>query len=317
MKLLKPKRLCEGDTVGIIAPSSPVLPFNEMYWQGVRHLRNLGFKVKEGRSIKLRQGYMAGTGPQRAEDINNMFADKEVKAIICATGGSVAIQTLRYLDFDLIKTNPKIFCGMSDITTLHTAFLTKAGLTGLHQTDVVFGFGADMKSQEAIYEVNLFLEVTKQAMPLGLLPKLTRWEVWRSGTAEGRLFGGNLPTLESLLATPYFPKLNQDIIFFWETMSRPLESIDQMLVHFKETGLFDKTKGMMVGKIRGEEANVIKDMTSEVKGVVLDITKDFDFPIIASMDFGHFTPNLPMPIWLKVSLDTKGARVWITESYIR
>jgi len=316
MKLLKPTRLCEGDTVGIIAPSSPVLPFNEIYRQGVRHLRNLGFEVKEGRSVRLRLGYMAGTGPQRAKDINNMFADKEVKAIICARGGSVAIQTLRYLDFDLIKTNPKIFCGMSDITTLHTAFLTKAGLTGLHQADVVFGFGADMKSQEAIYEVNLFLEVTKQAKPLGLLPKLTRWEVWRSGTAEGRLFGGNLPTLESLLATPYFPKLNQDIIFFWETMSRPLESIDQMLVHFKETGLFDKTKGMLVGKIRGKETNVIKDMTSEVKGVVLDITKDFDFPIIASMDFGHFTPNLPMPIWLKVSLDTKGARVWIRESYV-
>lgn len=197
------------------------------------------------------------------------------------------------------------------------SFLNQSWSYSLHQTDVVFGFGADRKSQEAIYEVNLFLEVTKQAKPLGLLPKLTRWEVWRSGTAEGRLFGGNLPTLESLLATPYFPKLNQDIIFFWETMSRPLESIDQMLVHFKETGLFDKTKGMLVGKIRGKEANVIKDMTNEVKEVVLDITKGFDFPIIASMDFGHYTPNLPLPLGLKARMNTEGARFWINESYVK
>jgi len=317
MYLLKPPKLCEGDTVGIIAPSSSVLPFEKMYRQGVENLRTLGFKVKEGKTVRLQHGYKAGTDLQRAEDINNMFADKEAKAIICAIGGSVAIRTLRYLDFDLIKTNPKIFCGMSDITILHMAFLAKTGLMGLHHTDVVFGLGRDMRSKEAIYEADLFLKVTKQAKPVGLLPKLTRWEVWRSGTAEARLFGGNLPTLESLLATPYFPKLNEDIIFFWEAMARPLDSIDQMLFHFRETGLFDKTKGMLIGKIRGEEANVIKDMTSEVKAVVLDITEEFDFPIIASMDFGHFSPNLPMPLWLKASLDTKGAKVWINESYVK
>ena len=317
MKLLKPSRLNVGDTIGIVAPSHPVLPFQTMYLKGIENLRKLGFNVKEGKTVRLQHGYMAGADVQRAEDINGMFADKEVKAIICTMGGSVAIRTLRYLDFSLIKANPKVFSGMSDITTFHTAFLAKTGLTSLHQTDIVFGFGADMHSKEGRYEVNLFLEVTKNAKPLGLLPTLTPWEVWREGSAEGRLFGGNLPTLESLLATPYFPKLDEDIIFFWETMARPLENIDQMFVHFRETGLFDRTKGMLIGKIRGEEANVIKDMTREVKEVVLEITNEFDFPIIANMDFGHYTPNLPLPMWLKASLNTDGTRVWINESYVK
>lgn len=318
MKLLKPPKLNVGDTIGIIAPSYPVYDDMTMYLQGVRNLKRLGFNVKEGKTVRLQHGYMAGTAIQRAEDINDMFADKEVKAIICVIGGFVAIRTLRYLDFDLIKANPKVFSGMSDITTFHTAFLTKTGLTGLHQTDVVFGFGADMKTKEAKYEMDLFLKITKNAKPLGLLPALTRWEVWREGSADGRLFGGNLPTLESLLATPYFPKLDDDIVFFWEATARhPLEEIDQMLVHFREIGLFDKTEGMLIGKIRGEEANVIKDMTSEVRKVVLDIADEFDFPVIASMDFGHFTPNLPLPMWLKASLDTEGARVCINESYVK
>jgi len=317
MELLKPPKLVAGDTIGVIAPSHPISLFRREYRLGIENLKRLGFHVKEGKTVRLQHGYMAGEDMERAEDINCMFADKEVKAIVCAMGGSVAIRTLRHLDFNLIRANPKVFSGMSDITTFHLAFLAKASLTSLHQTDVIFGFGVDMKSKEGKYEVDLFLKITKNAKPLGLLPALTRWEVWREGSAGGRLFGGNLPTLEALLATSYFPKLDKDIIFFWECMTRPLEEIDQMLVHFRETGLFDKTKGMLIGKIRGEEGNIIKDTTSEVKKVVLEITDEFNFPIIASMDFGHFTPNLPLPTWLKVSLNTEKMRVWINESYVK
>jgi muramoyltetrapeptide carboxypeptidase len=215
MKLLKPPKLNDGDTIGVIAPSYPVLPFQERYLQGIENLKKFGFKVKEGKTVKLQHfGYMAGTDVQRAEDINSMFADKQVKAIICALGGQVAIRTLRHLDFGLIRVSPKIFSGMSDITTFHVAFLARTSLVGLHQTDVVFGFGADMYSKEAKYEMDLFFKVTKNAEPLGRLPAFTSWEVWREGTAEGRLFGGNVPSLQALLSTPYFPKLNEDVIFF-------------------------------------------------------------------------------------------------------
>ena len=318
MKLVKPPRLSKGDTIGIIAPSYPIFPFQREYHLGVKNLKKLGFKVKEGKTVKLQhREYMAGTDIERAEDINSMFADKEVKAIVCALGGQVAIRTLRYLDFGLIKANPKIFSGMSDVTTYHAAFLAKTGLSGLHQSDVVFGFGADMNSIETKYEINLFLEVTRNAKPLGLLPALTKWEVWREGRAEGRLFGGNIPSLQVLVGTPYFPKLDEDIIFFWECTAKPLDKIDQDLTQFREIGLFDMTKGMLIGKIRGEEGNIVKDMVNEVKNVVLDLTSEFDFPIVASMDFGHYTPNLPLPMWLKANLNTEGVRVCIDEPYVK
>jgi len=96
-----------------------------------------------------------------------------------------------------------------------------------------------------------------------------------------------------------------------------LEEIDQLLVHFRENGLCDKTEGMLIGNIRGEEANATKDMTSEVEKVVLAVTDEFEFPIIAGMDFGHSTPNLPLTTWLEASLNTEGARVCINESYVK
>jgi len=325
VKLLKPPRLKEGDTIGIVAPSSPVLPLQKELHQGIENLKRLRFKVKEGKTIKLQhRNYMAGTDLQRAEDINAMFADIEVKAIICALGGTVAIRTLRYLDYDLIRRNPKIFSGMSDITTLHLAFLAKAGLAGLHQSDICFSFALNAESEEAKYETDLFRRVTENARPLGVLPAFTEWKVWRDGKAEGILFGGNLICLQSLLATPYFPKLDEDIIFFWEHMTQSVEYFDRRLVQLRETGLFDRTKGMLIGKIRSEEPDSvsknghrIKDMTEEIKELVLDITEEFDFPVIAGVDFGHYTPNLPLPMGIKATLDTNGTRVCLNESYVK
>jgi muramoyltetrapeptide carboxypeptidase len=112
MRLLKPQKLVDGDTIGVIAPSYPVPPHQEKYDQGIRNLKEFGFNVKEGRTVKLHhRDYVAGTDLQRAEDINAMFKDKEVRAIICASGGSVAIRTLSYLDYGLIRRNPKNFLG--------------------------------------------------------------------------------------------------------------------------------------------------------------------------------------------------------------
>ena len=326
MMLLKPPRLVQGDTVGVIAPSHPVLPSDrEKYNRGIKNLRKFGFNIKEGETVNLQHwGYMAGTDSQRADDINVMFADNEVRAIICAMGGSVAVRTLRHLDYDLIRSNPKIFCGMSNITTFHVAFLAKTGLMGLHQTDVVFGFGADMESAEAKYETELFFRITKKAEPMGLLPAFTEWKVWREGKAEGRLFGGSINSAETLLGTPYYPRLDENIIFFWESIGQPVDELDAKLVHFRESGLFDKTKGMLIGKFRGEvpgpsngSGQSIRDMTDEIKELILDVASEYDFPIIAGLDFGHYTPNLPLPIGIKAAMDTNGTKVWLKEPYVK
>jgi muramoyltetrapeptide carboxypeptidase len=323
--LLKPPRLEAGDTIGVIAPSHPVQPLQEEYNRGVKNLRNFGFNVKEGKTVKLQhKGYMAGTDRERAADINGMFADEDVSAIICALGGSIAIRCLPHLDYDLIRRNPKIFSGMSNITTFHIAFLAKTGLIGLHQSDIVFGFGADVKSREGKYETDLFFRITGNSEPLGLLPALTKWEVWREGKAEGNLFGGSINSAETLLGTPYYPNLNEDIIFFWESIGQPLDELDAKLVHFRESGIFEMTKGMLVGKFRDElpdssskTGQRIRDRSDEIRELVMDITAGYDFPIIGNMDFGHYTPNLPLPTGIKASIDTDGVKVWLKESYVR
>jgi muramoyltetrapeptide carboxypeptidase len=224
----------------------------------------------------------------------------------------------------VIRRNPKIFSGMSNITTFHIAFLAKTGLTGLHQSDVVFGFGADMNSEEGKYETGLFFKVTENAEPLGLLPALTRWEVWREGRAEGRLFGGSINSAETLLGTPYYPKLDEDVIFFWESIGQPLDEVDAKLTHFRESGIFERTKGMLVGKFRDEVSDSssktghsIKDRIDEIRELVKDTTAGYDFPIIGNMDFGHYTPNLPLPTGIKAAMDTDGMRVWLKESYVK
>jgi len=326
MILLKPPRLSPGDIVGVIAPSHPVQPCQEMYDRGIKNLKEFGFRVKEGKTVKLSyKGYMAGTDVERAADINAMFADEDVKAIVCALGGSVAIRCLRYLDFDLIRRNPKVFSGMSNITTFHVAFLAKTGLSGLHQSDVVFGFGADMGEAEGKYEADLFFRVTENAEPLGLLPAFTKWEVWREGRAEGRLFGGSINSSVTLLGTPYYPKLDEDIIFFWESIGQPLDEVDAKLTHFRESGILERTKGMLIGKFRDEVPasqsktgqRIIKDRIDEIKELVMEATAGYDFPIIGNMDFGHYTPNLPLPLGIKAAMDTDGIKVWLKESYVK
>ena len=322
--MLKPPRLEAGGTIGVIAPSAPARLSPRGYNQGIKNLKEFGFNVKEGKTVQLQhKDYMAGTDLERANDINTMFADDEVSAIICALGGSIAIRCLRYLDYDLIKANPKIFSGMSNITTFHIAFLAKTGLIGLHQTDVVHGFGANMNSEEAKYETNLFFRITENAEPLGLLPPFTKWEVWREGKAEGRLFGGSINSAVTLLGTRYYPELDEDIIFFWESIGQPLDELDAKFTQFRESGIFERTKGMLIGKFRDEvsdpsnKSHAIVDRVGEIRDLVLDVTGDYGFPIIGNMDFGHYTPNLPFPTGIRAAMNTDGMRVWLKESYVK
>src|SRR3989344_6044897 len=146
MKIIKPRRLNKGDTIGIVASSLPVLPlFKESYERGKKLIEEMGFKIKEGKTIGKKRWWMAGTPKKVAEDINSMFADKNIKAIFAQTGGYSAMYVIEYLDYELIRNNPKPFIGMSDATIYHLAFFTKTGLVGFHMDDVSYGFGRVIK----------------------------------------------------------------------------------------------------------------------------------------------------------------------------
>ena len=317
MRIVKPPKLRKGSVLGVVSPSSTITQVLDDYTTGIESLRGFGFEIKEGLTTTVREGLMPGSDEERAGDINAMFADSDVDGIMCALGGRYGLRTLRHLDWDLIGSNPKVFSGMSDITTFHAAFLAKTGLSGLHQSDVAFGFGQDPGSPGWKFETSLFLRIAGDSRPLGSLPSLTPWACWRGGRAEGRLFGGHLPTLRNLIGTKYFPEIDEKIIFFFEAIGEYFDEVEKILVQFREAGILDKTDGMLVGKIRGEKDGKVIDMTANLREVVAEITDEYDIPVIAGMDFGHYTPNLPLPLGIKAEMNADLLNVRIIESYVK
>lgn len=311
MQIIKPPKLISGDTIGIVASSLPVLPiFKENYERGKKKLVDLGFKIKEGKTIGKIKWWTAGTPQEVAEDINSMFADKNIKAVMAQTGGYSASPVLEYLDYELIADNPKPFIGISDVTNFHLAMLAKCHLAGFHMDDVTFGLGHAWKAGEehlARFDMEVFKKFLMNDTPSGKIEPLTEWEEWKQGNASGHLIGGNLHLLTGLLGTQYFPKADffDRAILFWEEVGEPLHNITRFLTYLKYAGIFDKIAGMLIGKITYIKPVREKEVVEPaVKELVLDVLKDYKFPIMANLDFGHFTVNIPMPLGIKVSFDT-------------
>lgn len=314
--LLKPPKLNHGDTIGIVATSYP-LPITDFpdseyvgeYRKGVKEIESMGFKVKEGKNIDKVKWWYAGTPQERAYDINNMFADPEVKAIIVHEGGQSAIAVLEYIDYELVKKNPKPFIGFSDITNIHTALYTKAGLVGFHGPLVTYSLGRvwdehlpekKEKAKERLYSLLTSTE------PLGKIEQFTQWETWRSGSAKGKLFGGNIANFLSVIGTPYFPKIEdlEGCILFWEIDGVQSYKIEKCLYHLKYAGVLDNISGMLIGKLPDITRTAWRDFTEPtVKEIIMDVLKDYSFPIIAEVDFGHKTVDTVMPIGIEVQMN--------------
>ncbi len=296
MNITKPPKLNIGDTIGIVASSLPVLPiFKENYEKGKKLIEDMGFKIKEGKTIGQTRWWMAGTPKEVADDINSMFADKNIKAIMAQTGGYSAISVLEHLDYELISKNPKPFIGMSDMTAYHLAIFTKTGMVGFHMDDVLN------------FNENFFLKfLTKDKAP-GIIKPLSQWEEWKKGQANGHLIGGILEHQRILSGTQYYPKLEDfdGAVFFWEEVGVTLHHIATTLYKLKYLGILDRISGMLIGKIMYIKPMREKEIiVPETKEMILDILKDYKFPIMGNLDFGHFTINIPMPIGIKVSFDT-------------
>lgn len=305
-----------------MAPSLPVLPsFKKNYEQGKKVLEGLGFKIKEGKTIGKVRWWAAGTPQEVAGDINSMFADAAVKAIIAQTGGYSAISVLEHLDYELIKNNPKPFIGVSDMTAYHLAIFAKTGMVGFHMDDVTFGMGWNWQKEEKWEEFgkDAFTKFLTQTDPPGVVKPLTEWKEWKKGRSQGHLIGGLLHMFSKQIATPYFPSVDKfaGAVLFWEEVGETRYDIARSLYQLKYLGVFDKISGMLIGKIK--HIKPIRDQEVQeptVKELVLDILKDYNFPIMADLDFGHFTVNIPMPIGIKVSFDTTKKELKFLESAV-
>ncbi|MBI2599711.1 LD-carboxypeptidase [Candidatus Daviesbacteria bacterium] len=289
MKIIKPSKLIPSDTIGIVASSLPVLPSHQdQFERGKKLILEMGFKIKEGKTIGEKRWWMAGTAKGIAEDINAMFADPNIKAIIAHTGGYSAVSVIEYLNYELITNHPKPFLGMSDMTIYHLAIFAKTGVVGFHMDDLSYGFGRHIgEGMEDWPKLNqdFFLKFLTNTKVPGIFTPITEWEEWKKGQATGILIGGILERVSVLSGTEYFPDLNlfDGSILFWEEIGRDLSEIYQYLYQLKNMGIFERINGMLIGKIkylkplRQAARGEITEPT--LKEMVLDILKDYKFPI--------------------------------------
>ena len=286
-KSVKPPRLMQGDTVGIVAPAGPFDP--KKFMKGKAVLELMGFRTFFDEGIFQKHGFFAGTDVQRADQVNRLFADSAIRAVVCARGGYGSMRILPFLDFETIQKNPKIFVGFSDISVLLSVLDDRCGLVTFHGPVVTTLANA---IEETIAAMRTAL---KSNTALELTPK--EGIVIKSGVSSGIVAGGNLTTLCHLVGTPYAPRFNGKILFIEDVGEAPYR-IDRMLTQMKLAGCFEGLKGLFLGSF--EECGQL----DEIFRIVQEIFRDVNIPILAGFEIGHGRINITIPIGLEATLDT-------------
>lgn len=287
-KIIKPRRLKPGDTIGIVAPSSPFDPQKFTKGQGV--LESMGFRTYADGEIFQKHGFLAGTDEQRAGQINRFFADPAIHAVFCARGGYGSMRTLPFIDFDTVRENPKIFVGFSDVSVLLSVFTQRCHMVTFHGPVVTTLGNA---AEETITAVKTALTSNKSLM---LAPEKSF--VIKSGVSSGIITCGNLTTLCHLLGTPYMPEFKEKILLIEDT-GEALYRIDRMLNHMKFAGCFEGLRGLVLGSF--EKCGEMKS----VYEIVEKIFRDIHIPILGGFDIGHGNVNLTIPLGIEATLDTE------------
>jgi muramoyltetrapeptide carboxypeptidase len=315
MELVKPYALHTGDKIGIVAPSMHIID-EQAVENGIATLRELGFRVELGPTVRSKYRNSTAVPEDRAREIMDFFKDPETKAIVCLIGGDTASQILKLLDYETIRNNPKIFSGMSDIGHLNLAFLARAGIVSVYGPDLTFGFGADKNGPATRYNLNLFMKCCTLKEPLGKIPAFTQWECWRSGKARGRLVGGYLGAVTGLYRTGYWPSL-EEVILFWEALETQPHEIERQFTIMEAEGFFNNVTGMVVGKLVNCEEKDYKGLLPGIREIILEIIEDYGFPIIGNADFGHSGIFMPMPEGILTRMDAEALSIELLEPMVK
>ncbi len=304
--MIKPKALKKGDTIGIVCPSNWV-PEDQLY-AVQRIFEAQGYKIKYGKTPFLRNNQFAGTPEARARDIETMFADPDIAAVICARGGYGANRVIPLLDYDLIRTNPKIFMGYSDITALLHSIQRHTGLITFHGPMFV-----TYKDGFIPYNWHTWESVLSGNAPLRLKnPDDMPVRVLRSGQAEGILTGGNLTLINNRLGTPGQVDF-QDTVLFLEDIDEYYYAFDRALVHLRQTGSVEKIRGLIIGEMVDMKDDKIP-FGKTIDDIVMDVFGDLDIPIVTHVACGHGHYQMTFPISLPVNLTVTTADYKLTFS---
>jgi muramoyltetrapeptide carboxypeptidase len=320
MKIIKPPKLKPGDKVGIISPSEPVI-YRKKFLRGAETLKKLGFRVVLGKNIFREYGaYMAGRDKERAADLNAMFKNPEIKGIFCSRGGWSSNRLLKLVDYKAIKRNPKVFMGFSDITVLLNVIHQKTGLVTFHGPNVELGFSQGFSGKNK-YTLEYFFKAVMAGEPIGPVKHWRSFEILKKGKASGRLAGGNLAVLPTLLGTEFEPDWKGKILF-WEESQETIQDIDFWLTHLRLAGVFKKISGMVIGKI--VKYDILhaydewkKEKALPINKIILDLCKDYKFPIIKGVAFCHYYPQITIPIGVKATINTSKKLFSIDEAGVK
>ena len=313
--LVKPRALRPGDTAGLITPSTFVSDPDQLQMVE-RTVAYFGLKPKWGKNVRKRSGYLGGSVAERVDDLHAMFADPDVHAVLAIRGGYGAAQLLDHIDYGLIRRNPKIFVGYSDITALHLAIRKETGLVTFH--------GPVPVSQFTPYTEVWYRKALFQTEPLGLVtnpPESNqlrpehRLRTVRPGVARGHLVGGNLTLISTTMGTPYEID-TRGAIFFTEDIDEEPYRIDRMLTQLRLAGKLDQAAGIVFGECsdcRPKDYKPSFNSTFTLGEVLDNILGDLKVPVLSGLTIGHTGDQLTLPEGVMATLDAAAGTLNIEE----
>ncbi len=285
-KIRVPARIKPGDTIGIVAPAGPF--DRQTFLRGVHTIEDMGFEIFIPPGLFEKNRYLAGSDNHRVQLVNQLFADTSVDAIICARGGYGSMRILSLLDYDAIQSNPKVFIGFSDITTLLSVLFSRCNLVTFHGPVITSLADASEETKLSLFS-NLTSDNNQEIFLSGgktIIP----------GVASGEVCGGNLTMLCHLVGTPFAPDFENKILFLEDRGEAPYR-IDRMLVHMALAGCFRGLSGIILGTF--EECGPIEDVIK----IIAEVFEKYSIPILAGLDAGHGRHNLTIPLGIEATLD--------------
>ena len=314
--LIRPRALHSGATVGLITPSTYVSDPDRLAL-AERTIRYFGLEPKFGKNVRKRSGYLGGSIEERLDDLHAMFADPGVDAVFAIRGGYGAMQLLDRIDYGLIRRNPKIFLGYSDITALHLAIQKRAGLVTFHGPVVMSGFTEYTQKmfRRALFETTPLGRVSNPPESNALRPSHTLRAV-RPGKARGPLVGGNLTLVSMTMGTPFEIDTRGRILLLEDVDEQPY-SIDRMLTQLRLAGKLDAAAGIVFGECnacRPADYKPAFESTLSLGEVLDEILGKLRIPVLSGLTFGHTDDQLTLPLGVVAALDADKGELVIEEA---
>lgn len=309
----KGPRLRPGDTVGLIEPASRSDETFDMVLVE-EAVRAMGLVPKRGKNVMGQFGYLAGQDKDRASDLTAMFADKEVRAIFAVRGGWGSARLLPFVDWDVVRANPKFVLGFSDITALHMAIAAKGGAITLHGPNASSAWGkTSVESfRQVAWDAATPLYTNPATSEDRLVQRRWRTQTLHPGKAQGRLLGGNLTVLTALAGTPYLPSFDGAILFL-EDVGEAEYRIDRMLTQIDQAGVLSKLAGVVFGQCTDCKAPDGSTSPFTLADILQQHLGSLGVPAYQGAWFGHITDQFTLPVGALAEIDADAGTLRLLE----